>query len=155
MPLFARDNCSLAPVTKRYIPSPFQKKAGNVASPVSLTALLNGAGTTGDDIMTRNLAATLGLMAVAATAFAATPAMADGAWSRSGSGSGPYGRTWSSSGQCAGGSCSSYQQATGPNGNSWTRSGSSSCSGGTCSRSATVTSPSGRTVNRSASRNRY
>ena len=107
--------------------------------------------------MTRNLTAALGLLALGAAALATTPAMADGAWSRSGGGSGPYGRTWSakSNGQCAGGSCSSNQKVTGPNGNSWARSGSSGCSGGTCSRAATVTGPNGRTANRSASWTRY
>lgn len=107
--------------------------------------------------MTRNLVATFGLLAFTGASLTAVPALADDAWSHSGGGSGPYGRTWSSngSGQCAGGSCSSHQQVIGPNGNAWTRSGSGNCSGGSCSRSATVTGPSGRTANRSANWRRY
>lgn len=107
--------------------------------------------------MTRNLTAGLALLTFSATAFAAAPALADGAWSRSSGGMGPYGRSWGSSGsgQCAGGSCTSHQQAYGPNGNTWTRSGSTSCAGGVCNRAATVTGPAGHTVNRNASWRRY
>jgi hypothetical protein len=107
--------------------------------------------------MTRNLTAALALLAVSAAALATTPASADGAWSRSGGGVGPYGRTWNSSGsgQCDGGHCSSHQQATGPNGGKWTRSGNTDCAGGTCSRNATVTGPDGGTRSRSATWSRH
>ena len=94
----------------------------------------------------------VGTVALAAAAFAAaTPAMA-GQWSRSGSGIGPYGRTWSSqgSGSCYGGSCASSQRFVGPNGGVTTRSGSTGCSGGTCNHSATVTGPRRGTRTRSS-----
>lgn len=107
--------------------------------------------------MKRNLTATLTLLTLGTVALAATPASADGAWSRSGGGVGPYGRTWSSngSGQCAGGSCTSHQHATGPNGGTWSRSGAASCAGGSCNRSATVTGPRGGTRTRNATWSRH
>lgn len=78
------------------------------------------------------------------------------AWSRSGSTTGPGGRTasHSGSGSCSGGSCSSSQTATGPRGNSVTRNGQTSCSDGSCSGSATYTGPNGRSATRTRSTSR-
>jgi hypothetical protein len=83
--------------------------------------------------------------------------MAEAGWSRKGSGVGPRGGTWSStgSGSCAGGSCASTQTFTGPAGGTTTRHGSTTCSGGTCNHSATVTGPNGNGYTRSGSFARY
>ena len=80
-------------------------------------------------------------------------AAAEAGWVRSGTATGPNGRTVSSSGQgsCADGACSSQQTYTGPNGGTASRSGSSSCSGGTCESSGTVSGPNGGSVTRSRS----
>lgn len=86
-------------------------------------------------------------LAVAAAVLMAGTSFAH-AFSRSGSTTGPAGRTVSSqgSGSCSGGSCSSGQSVTGPRGNSASRSGNTSCSGG-----ATFTGPAGRTGTRTRS----
>ena len=68
--------------------------------------------------MKRNLTLTLGTLGLAACSLVATSVLAEAGsrWSRSGGGTGPYGRTWSSSGsgQCSGGSCTSNQAFVGP-----------------------------------------
>jgi hypothetical protein len=79
---------------------------------------------------------------------AATPA---NAWTRSGSVTtrrGTY--TGSASGSCSGGTCSRTRTVTGPNGNSWSRTGSVSRTGPyRYSYSRTTTGPNGNTVTRS------
>ena len=97
--------------------------------------------------------AVLATIALAACSLTASSALAEAGWVRSGSGIGPYGRTWSStgSGSCGGGSCSSHQTFVGPNGGVTTRTGSTTCAGGTCNHSATITGPEGRTATRNTS----
>src|SRR5512143_1946794 len=89
------------------------------------------------------------MIAVALSATVATPALA---WSpRGGGGSyersatGPEGRSWSSSGSASygGGSASYERSATGPEGQSWSSSGSGSYGGGSASGERTVTTPYG------------
>lgn len=96
-------------------------------------------------------------LCLAAALVVVGASFAEAGWSRSSGGTGPRGRTWSStgSGSCAGGTCSSSQTRTGPNGGTVTRSGSTSCSGGTCEHSATRTGPNGGTATRSGSITRY
>ena len=55
---------------------------------------------------------------------------------------------------CAANGCSGSVTTTGPQGNTVTRSGSSSCANGACTRSGSVTGPQGETAtfNRSISR---
>jgi hypothetical protein len=86
----------------------------------------------------------LGSAAIAVMLVTAAASTAD-AWTRSGSGMGPRGNSWSSTGagSCAGGSCSSKQTFTGPRGGTTTRTGSTTCSGGTCNHTWTVTGPNG------------
>ena len=107
--------------------------------------------------MKRNLTATVATLALAACSLAATSALAEAGWMRSGGGTGPYGRTWSSSGSggCYGGSCASNQAFVGPNGGVTTRSGATSCAGGTCNHSATVNGPNGGTRTRNSTWTRY
>lgn len=107
--------------------------------------------------MHRNLTRTLGVLALAGASLASAATLAEAGWARSGGGTGPYGRTWSSSGSggCYGGSCSSHQAFTGPNGGTTTRSGATSCAGGTCNHSATVTGPNGGTRTRNSTWTRY
>ncbi len=108
--------------------------------------------------MKRNLTATCSPRSPRNGCARRTPRrFAEGGWSRSGGGTGPYGRTWSSSGSggCYGGSCASNQAFVGPNGGVTTRSGSTSCAGGTCNHSATVNGPNGGTRTRNSTWTRY
>ena len=59
---------------------------------------------------------TLTPFCIAAALVFGGASMAEAGWSRSGGGTGAYGRSWSSSGQgsCAYGACSSSQAFTGP-----------------------------------------
>jgi hypothetical protein len=79
---------------------------------------------------------------------AASPA---NAWTRSGSVTtwrGTY--TGSASGGCSGGTCSRTRSVTGPNGNTWSRSGSVTRTGPyRYSYSRTTTGPNGNSVTRS------
>jgi hypothetical protein len=104
-----------------------------------------------------NLTPTLGALALVAASLAASPALAEGGWARSGGGVGPYGRTWNSSGSgnCAGGSCASNQVFVGPNGGVTSRAGATTCAGGTCNHSATVTGPRGGTRTRNSTWTRH
>lgn len=89
-----------------------------------------------------------GVAALLAAAAMAPPADAAGrSWSRSGSYTGPAGRTrsWDASRTCSGGSCTNHRSYTGPAGNTWSRDGSGTCSGGTCTYGGTVTGPRGNT----------
>jgi hypothetical protein len=102
----------------------------------------------------RHMALSKTYLATAALAVAlmtAAASSADAGWVRSGSGTGPRGNSWSStgSGSCAGGTCSSSQTFTGPRGTT-TRNGSTTCSGGTCNHTGTITGPNGGTINRSS-----
>ncbi len=107
--------------------------------------------------MKRNSMRIVGTFALAASSLVASYALAEAGWARSGGGTGPYGRTWSSSGSghCAGGTCSSQQVFTGPRGGVRTRNGTTSCGGGICNRSSTVTYPGGRTRTRNSTWTRY
>jgi hypothetical protein len=107
--------------------------------------------------MARNLTSALGVLALAGCSLVAASTLAEAGWARSGGGTGPHGRTWSSSGsgQCGGGSCSSQQSFTGPRGNTTTRSGTTTCAGGTCNHSATYTGPNGGTATRNSTWTRY
>ncbi len=107
--------------------------------------------------MLHHLARASGIFALATCSLLASTALAEAGWARSGGGTGPYGRTWSSSGSgnCAGGSCTSSQAFTGPNGGTTTRSGATNCAGGTCNHSATVTGPNGGTRTRNSTWTRY
>jgi hypothetical protein len=102
----------------------------------------------------RHMALSKTYLATATLAVAlmtAAASSADAGWVRSGSGTGPRGNSWSStgSGSCAGGTCSSSQTFTGPRGTT-TRNGSTTCSGGTCNHTGTITGPNGGTINRSS-----
>jgi hypothetical protein len=90
-------------------------------------------------------------IALASALMVAGVSSADAGWKRTGSGTGPYGGQWSSSGSgsCAGGVCTSTGRVTGPAGNTFVRNSTGSCSGGTCSRSTTVTGPNGTSATRS------
>ena len=111
---------------------------------------------TGDSMMIPGKL-TLTPFCIAAALVFGGASMAEAGWSRSGGGTGTYGRSWSSSGRgsCAYGACSSCQAFTGPRGQTVTRNGSSSCSGGSCNSSATWTGPGGQSVTRSGSISRY
>jgi len=97
-----------------------------------------------------------GTAALAITLMAVGASSADAGWVRSGSGTGPRGNAWSSTGtgSCAGGTCGSTQTFTGPRGTT-TRNGSTTCSGGTCSHTGTVTGPYGGSVTRGGTATRY
>ena len=97
----------------------------------------------------------LGSVCMATLLLAAAATVAEAGWSRSGGGTGPNGRSWSRSGSCANGACSSHRSYTGPNGGTVSRSGASSCANGTCGSSATWSGPNGNTVTRSGSVTRY
>ncbi|MFA5898190.1 MAG: hypothetical protein WC829_03645 [Hyphomicrobium sp.] len=96
-------------------------------------------------------------LSLALALIVAGTAAAEAGWVRSGTATGPNGRTVGTSGQgsCANGACNSQQNYTGPNGGTATRSGSSSCSGGVCNSSGTVSGPNGGSVTRSRSVTRY
>lgn len=74
------------------------------------------------------------------------------AWSRSGSTTGPRGKSVSSSsnGSCSGGSCSRSGSVTGPRGGTAATSGKTNCSGGACTHTGNVTGPNGGSVTRSS-----
>jgi hypothetical protein len=107
--------------------------------------------------MKLNLAGKFSTLALATCALAASTALAEAGWVRSGGGVGPHGRTWSSSGSgnCAGGSCASHGTFIGPYGGVTTRSGETTCAGGTCNHSATITGPNGGVVTRNSTFSRY
>lgn len=96
-------------------------------------------------------------LAAAAVCLVFGASIAEAGWARSGSATGPRGHTWtgSSSGTCAGGSCSASRTVTGPHGGSASRSWSGSCAGGTCSGTRTTTGPYGGTVTRSGTITRH
>lgn len=96
-------------------------------------------------------------LSLAAALLMAGVNASEAGWSRQGSGTGPRGGTFSSSGSgsCSGRTCSSNQAFVGPNGGVTTRSGSKSCSGGSCSSNAVVTGPAGRSATRSGTITRY
>ncbi len=74
------------------------------------------------------------------------------AWTRKGTvttGRGTY--TSQGSGSCANHACSRSGSTTGPNGKTVTSQSSGSCANGSCSRSGTVTGPNGKTVDTSGS----
>ena len=84
---------------------------------------------------------------IAAPALAAVISFAAvseaGAWTRSGSFTGPRGTSnWGASGGCAGGSCSWNGGGSGPRG-AWSRSGSANCSGGACAVGGQGSGPRG------------
>jgi hypothetical protein len=79
---------------------------------------------------------------------------AEAQWSRSGSATGPGGRsvTTQSGGSCAGGSCTYGGTATGPRGNSVNRQGSTTRTApGQFQSGGTFTGPGGRSATRSGS----
>jgi hypothetical protein len=94
-------------------------------------------------------------LAIAAIVMAAATSNAE-AWTRSASGSGPRG-SWSStsSGGCAGGTCSHSGSLTGPYGGTYNNAGSTTCAGGSCTHTQTLTGPQGGTINRTATYSRY
>jgi len=74
------------------------------------------------------------------------------AWTRKGSvttGRGTY--TSEGSGSCANHACSRSGSTTGPNGKTVTSQSSGSCANGSCSRSGTITGPNGKTVDTTGS----
>ncbi len=79
------------------------------------------------------------------------------AFSRSGSTTGPGGRTTSYSGSatCANGACASQTTRTGPNGASATRSAGTTCANGSCTRTMQRTGPNGATGGRTGTVSRY
>lgn len=97
------------------------------------------------------------LSLASAFVFLATTAADAQGWSRSRTTVGPHGGVWSfnGNGSCAGGTCSSNQVWTRPNGQSVTRHGSTTCSYGHCQGSATYTGPNGGTATRHRSFHRY
>jgi hypothetical protein len=107
--------------------------------------------------MHRNLTSILAVGTLALGALASASTLAEAGWVRSGGGTGPHGRSWSSngSGGCYGGSCSSHQTFYGPYGGVTTRSGQTTCADGTCNHSATYTGPNGGTATRNSTWSRY
>jgi hypothetical protein len=95
----------------------------------------------------------LTLSAAAASLLFVTTA-AEAQWSRSGTATGPGGRTVTTQGggSCAGGTCTYGGTATGPAGHSITRQGSvTRTAPGQFQSSGSVTGPGGRTATRSGS----
>jgi hypothetical protein len=102
-------------------------------------------------------------IAAALSTTVASPALAW--WPRGGGGNasyersatGPEGQTWSSSGSATygGGSGSGERSATGPEGQTWSSSGSATYGGGSGSGERTVTTPYGGSYSRSGSYSRW
>jgi hypothetical protein len=95
--------------------------------------------------------------AMAAMLMVSSATWAEAGWKRSGTVTGPNGRTATveGTGSCANGSCSSTQVWKGPNGKQAVRQKTFACSAGKCSYGVTTTGPNGKTVKRFGSITRY